>query len=184
MMRHGQITRSKMGFSMAETLVALIIILLVSSIVAAGMPAAQKAFLNVKESANAQVLLSTTLTELRNELSTASKIEPKGNYVTFIDPVTGDSKIELKGNKLWLTTYRDINAEGNLAGGIERPLVSDAAKTASLSLDFGGNAPFPATAYSEGNTYFTLTGFTVKSDLVPNSELAGIGDYKIAIIVP
>ena len=91
--------RAEAGFSMAETLVALIIILLVSSIIAAGMPAAQKAFYNVRESANAQMLLSTTLTELRNELTTASNIQNKDGVLTYINPVNGDSSLKFVAGK-------------------------------------------------------------------------------------
>ncbi len=177
---------SQSGFSLAETLVALIIILLVSSIIAAGMPAAQKALVNVRESANAQVFLSTTLTELRNELSTASDIKVNGNSVTYVNPVTGNSKIELDSTtngRFTITTYMDLNANGTLSGGVSRPLVSDAAKTETLSLNFNSNAPFPAAAYNMGDSCITVTGFGVQSSLTGNASLASIGEYKIGIIV-
>lgn len=178
--------RKRAGFSLAETLVALLIILLVSSIVAAGMPAAQKALLNVKESANAQVFLSTTLSELRNKLSTASEIKVVGNRVSYVDPVTGNSVIELRDdNKLWITENMDLNANGTLAGGVSRPLVSDAA-AGSLSLVFDNGTPFPTSppAYTKGDRFFTVSGFGVQSSLIPNSVLARVTGYKIAIIVP
>ena len=45
--------RERHGFSLSETLVAILIILLVGSVIAAGMPAAEKAYFKVIESANA-----------------------------------------------------------------------------------------------------------------------------------
>ena len=170
--------RAEAGFSMAETLVALIIILLVSSIIAAGMPAAQKAFYNVRESANAQMLLSTTLTELRNELTTASNIQNKDGVLTYINPVNGDSSLKFDAGKscFWLTAYQDVNT----TGVIGRPLVSNAARTDTLSLVVEGD-PF---VYQAGDPYITVKGFTVRSALTGDADLASVGDYKIPILVP
>ena len=68
-------TNNMWGFSLAESLVAIIILLLVSSIVAAGIPAAVAAYDKAVTGANAQALLSTAVTALRDELGTARDIE-------------------------------------------------------------------------------------------------------------
>ena len=47
------------GFTLAETLMTVLIMLLVSSVIAAGIPAAAKAYRKAVDAANAQVLLST-----------------------------------------------------------------------------------------------------------------------------
>lgn len=59
------------GFTLAETLMAVLIMLLVASVVAAGIPAAAQAYRNAVDGANAQVLISSTVNALRSELSTA-----------------------------------------------------------------------------------------------------------------
>ena len=66
--------RDKRGFSLAEVLIAILLVLMMTSIVAAGMPAATNAYYIIVDSANAQTLLSTTMTSMRDELSSA-KIE-------------------------------------------------------------------------------------------------------------
>ena len=55
------------GFTLAETLLAVLILLMVSSIVAAGIPSARRAYEKVVLASNAEVLLSTTITTLRHE---------------------------------------------------------------------------------------------------------------------
>lgn len=62
--------KGKSGFSLAETLLAVLILLLVSVIVANGIPMAKNVYNNVLIGSNAQLLLSTGVTALRNELST------------------------------------------------------------------------------------------------------------------
>lgn len=71
--------KNRSGFTLAETLVAIIILLLVSSIVAEGVPVAQNAYDKVVVAANAKVMLSTAITALRNELATAQRITVKDN---------------------------------------------------------------------------------------------------------
>lgn len=70
--------KSSAGFTLAETLLAVLILLMVSSIVAAGVPAAKNAYEKVVLASNAEILLSTTMSSaLRNELGLASKVEVK-----------------------------------------------------------------------------------------------------------
>ncbi len=63
------------GFTLAETLLAVLILLLVSGIVATGVPVARNVYYKTVLSANAQVMLSTAVTALRDELGTAWKVE-------------------------------------------------------------------------------------------------------------
>lgn len=67
--------KNQKGFSLAETLLAVLILLLVSVIVANGIPVARNVYNNVIVGANAQVLLSTAVNALRNELGTAQKVD-------------------------------------------------------------------------------------------------------------
>ncbi len=69
--------RNNAGFSLAETLMAVLILLMVSAIVASGMPMAREAYEKAVDAANAQTLLSTTISMLRSELSEAQNF--RGN---------------------------------------------------------------------------------------------------------
>lgn len=66
-----KIRKRNKGFSLAEVLVVLLIVLMVSSIVAVGVPAAVRAYNKVVDASNAEVLLSTAMIRLREELGTA-----------------------------------------------------------------------------------------------------------------
>ena len=60
--------RQTAAFTLAEALVATIIMLLVTSIMVAGIPAAIRAYDKVVIASNAEVLMSTAMAELRNAL--------------------------------------------------------------------------------------------------------------------
>ena len=68
--------KKQKGFTLAETLLAVLIMSLVAVILATGMPAAKSAYERVVDAANAQVLLSTTVQALRDELGTARDVKP------------------------------------------------------------------------------------------------------------
>ncbi len=87
-MKKNKRARSRKGFTLAETLLAVLILLMVSSIVATGVPAAKNAYEKVVLGANAQILLSTSLTALRDELGTASDIKKKGNTLSYYSAKT------------------------------------------------------------------------------------------------
>ena len=71
------------GFTLAEMLMAVLILAMVSGVVAAGVPLAANAMAKVVDAANAQVLLSTTMTCLRSELETATDVRVDGDYRTI-----------------------------------------------------------------------------------------------------
>lgn len=73
-LRQSNQKRSRKGFSLSEVLIALLILLLVTSIVAAGIPVAANAMKRSVTASNAQLLLSTTLTRLRDEFGNAKNI--------------------------------------------------------------------------------------------------------------
>lgn len=167
--------RSSEGFSLAETLVALIIILLVSSVVAAGMPAATQSYLKVRESANAQVYLSTVLTELRNEFTTAREIKPVEGGLQYINPITGESTIIFNSEtgNFDLTTYKDLDGIGK-----KRQIVSTALSD-RFSMVFEGEAV--PLSYSDG--VVKVSGFEVKSARTDSSPAKTAG-YTIRVLTP
>lgn len=75
--------KKRVGFTLAETLIAVLIILMVSSLLGAGIPAAVQAYQKVVDAANAQLLLSTTITRLNEELGTALWYKPDGGYLYY-----------------------------------------------------------------------------------------------------
>ncbi len=93
------------GFTLAETLLAALIMLLVSGIVASGIPVAKDAYEKVVLASNAEVLLSTTISTLRNELGTAQDVvadvdsEGKKTIVTYYSGLRGASSKIYLGSK-------------------------------------------------------------------------------------
>lgn len=148
------------GFTLAEMLVALLILLMVSSVVAAGIPVAVRAYTKVTRSANAEVLLSTSVSALRDQLGTARDItvsEDKKSVTYFSDDTGSYSRIDLSSDpdqkdNIMITEYlvpELISGNGGLSGtgssganggsgqGISRPLVSNAAATRELYITYG-----------------------------------------------
>lgn len=76
--------RQARGFTLAETLVTILILLLVTSIVIAGMPTATNVLKKTVDAANAQTLLASTLTRLREELTTALEIKASGSEIIYL----------------------------------------------------------------------------------------------------
>ncbi len=76
---------SRSGFSLTELLAAVIILLLVSSIVASGIPVARDAYEKVVLASNAEVLLSSTISTLRNELGTGKNIQVSAGEIVYLN---------------------------------------------------------------------------------------------------
>lgn len=85
---------SSSAFSLAETLVAILIMLMVSAIVAGGIPAARNAYEKIMKAADAEVMMSTAISTLRNELGTATKVKAASNsLIYFSEAVEASSRI-------------------------------------------------------------------------------------------
>lgn len=80
------------GFSLTETLVAVTILLMVASLMTGGISLATKVHRKIVDKANAQTLLSTTLTELRTRFTNVSevKVTEGGKSISFIDADTNN----------------------------------------------------------------------------------------------
>ena len=134
--------KSRSGFTLAETLLAILILLLVSSIVAQGIPVARNVYNRVVLGANAQVLLSTTVTALRDELGTAWDVTAgTDNSLTYFSADIGSR------SKLWVDTATKtiqiqeyvttdgLNTE-TASVGSARALVSEKAATRELRVTY------------------------------------------------
>lgn len=174
------------GFTLAETLITILILLMVVGIVAAGIPAAAGALDDVVETSNGQLLLSTTMTALREELSTARNIkveadESENMKITYINNVGIESELSLgtggKGIQL-----KQRPGYGSVWGP-PMPLVSDEA--ASKSRKTG--EPVQYTTYSgvtdpSESGVITFTGLAVKRMNNDNTVAAVEGNYSIRIL--
>lgn len=92
----GRITRSRhascraaQGFTLVETLLALLIVALLTGMVAAGVPAAINAYKNIVDVSNAQLALSTTTSALRDELGLAVDVKTSSNGTAFYQVSNG-----------------------------------------------------------------------------------------------
>ena len=166
--------KKRKGFSLAETLIAILILLMVSSIVAAAVPTASKVYMKTVDAANAQVLLSTVMTELRNELSDATIESPKDGAegttttITYINGNGGYRELSLvsTGNieqRGILLTIRKLDpATGQITASTDkRLLVNSTAATGDLVVSYTGA--------SFANGVLTFTGLSV-TKMTKNSE--------------
>ena len=138
--------KSRSGFTLAETLLAILILLLVSSIVAQGIPVARNVYNRVVLGANAQVLLSTTVTALRDELGTAWDVTAgtgtDNKSLTYFSADIGSR------SKLWVDTATNtiqiqeyvttegLNTDATHSVGSARALVSEKAATRELRVTY------------------------------------------------
>jgi type II secretory pathway pseudopilin PulG len=74
-----KLKKNSRGFSLAETLICILILLMVSAIVGAAIPTASNVFVKTVDAANAQVVLSTAMTALRDELGTATQVKKEAD---------------------------------------------------------------------------------------------------------
>ncbi len=163
----------KRGFTLAETLVALLILLMVTSVVAAGIPAASSAYRKVVDSANAQVLVSTTVTALRNQIEFAKDVSNDDDKEVIVYTSSTDgtkSSISNSDNGVILTEY--INYEGG--GGTERLLVSDKAATNDLFLKYD--------SVTCSNGIVTFTNLSVAKKSSADNVLASIPYLKFSLL--
>lgn len=161
------------GFTLAETLMAVLILSMVTGIAAVGVPAATSAYKNAVDASHAQVLLSTTMTALRDELSTAKKVTPASGSTTisYTDENGLESVITVKGDGIYLKKTRQAVSSDDTTE-IERLLVSKEAATSNMYATF--------TSSSSSDSIVTISGLSVKRG---TSTIADLGlDYKIRVL--
>ena len=188
----------QLGFSLAETLVAILILLMVSAVVAGGVPAASNAYSKAVDAANAQVLLSTAATALRDELGTAKKVNistdgtdgktvryysaDNGNYSELSMGETDDRRpvillTSYLGHKNEDPVSDDSDDSGDTtafgAKTVQWELVSQAAITKKLGLTYDD------VSYNDG--IITFTGLSVLKNSNEN-VLATLDTLKIKVV--
>ena len=181
------------GFSLAEMLVAILILLMVSSVVAGGVPAASNAYSKAVDAANAQVLLSTAATALRDELGTAKNVSIEETTIRYYSADNGNySELTVDGSDekkpvILLTSYlgeKIRNSTTDLSAGsgaattygagaktVQWELVSQAAITKKLGLKY------ESVKYNNG--IITFTDLKVLKNL---NTLAKLDTLEIKVI--
>ncbi len=154
------------GFTLGETLLAVLIMLMVSSIMATGIPAAKTAYEKVVLASNAEVALSTTITSLRNELGMAKDIDVTGKQIGYINSDRGSySRIYIDDSSkdgIMIKKYAKNDLIGNMTLEDEATLlVSKSATTRDLYVTY------ESVTYSNGIIEFTdLSVKRMKDDSV------------------
>ena len=130
--------KERAGFTLAEMLLATLILLLVSSIVVAGIPAAKNAYEKVVLGSNAQILLSTTAAALRDELGTAWDVKAGEGELLYFSADTGAvSSLYIDGKMIMLQEFAGMeDIDSSMHTGTARPLVSEAAATSDLYVTY------------------------------------------------
>ncbi len=176
-----KLKKVRAGFTLAETLIVVLILLIVSAIVGAAIPSAANVFAKTVDSANAQVLLSTTMTVLRDEFSTVKEISSisttevsykndKGNRKLQVVPKSTTYGSGITGPGIWV--YPQSEAEGGY--GSPFLLVSAEAATSGMYVTLALN-----TDVSDG--VVKMTGIQVLKDGY-GKPLAAEADYSVRII--
>ncbi len=158
----------KNAFTLAETLITILILLMVSGVVAGGVPAAANAYRKAVDAANAYSLLSTTVNALRDELSTAWDVSVAGKEITYYSSDTGSqSKIRISDENVimlqqyndWSDEYLDNGHSENQKQPEERPLVTDAAKIKGKL-----RASYEGVSFDQKAGIITFTGLGVTNN--------------------
>lgn len=161
------------GFTLAETLMAVLILLMVSGVVAAGIPTAANALNKVVEASNAQLLLSTAMTKLRTELGSAADVSASGTTVTYMTPEGSQSVLTSETGGIFLREYADLVTEGDT---YKHLLVSDAAANRTLLVSYTG------VAKSGSVIEFTNLNVYRQSDTSRSSPLVSAQTYQIRVM--
>lgn len=175
------------GFTLSETLMAILILLMVSSIVAAGIPVAANAYSKVVMASNAQLLLSTTMTNLRDELGTATDIHYNAEtgeisykndrggrsriyMITAVDPDDGITKDDF-GVHVEERAGRDDTEEYS---SYDYMLVSDVAATENLFLTY--------TVESNSGGFIKFSDLTVQTKDDDRKVISKIENFEIKVL--
>ena len=182
------------GFSLTEMLVTMLILALASTLMATGIPVAADTYRKVVNSANAQLALSTTITVLRSEFGSSTKLETKdgddklyyrcseGSWACITNPESGDDN---EDNGLIKQFYSET-PEGHVGEAIKNevddsetqvayPLISKATVTGSLNVSVG-----PIEKKTSGDNNIVVVNKLSVTDGSEN-ELASIDTFEILV---
>ena len=162
--------KEKQGFTLAEMLVTLLILLMVSSVVAMGVPSAVRAYSKVVDADNAQLLLSTTVTQLRRELSLAKEVKLQSGSTDVQYYINGENgrRTELVNDSEGIArSWTELSNSKQL-------LVSPEAATPNMISSIGG------LTYDEG--VFTISNLSINKEGYNNTPLAKLATLEIRAV--
>lgn len=189
--------RETRAFTLAEALVAVIILLLVTVVVAGGIPAAASAYNNVVLASNAEMLLSTTASRLRNELSTAKDItvDEDNNCIQYYNEVFGSySKIYLgdanandAASDIMYQRYAADTDIGNVGADAVRlmsAVSSDSDKDLHVRFDSVGYNSTNGVVFFKGLAVTTSDGEDTPAAIKTTAKGQTYTIYSIRVITP
>ena len=168
--------RSVSGLSFAEILVTTLILLLVTEIVADGLPAVIRLYRQTVDIANAEAYLSTTMIALRSKLSLSNEVTRDGKTAYF-DPAYGYYNITNSADGIQVE-YLDIKMNPRTPR-MSQPLIPEVRNDTSILI-----SGFDNITYNNGS--FTITGLKVeKQNSESENPLAEVkGDIIIRTLNP
>lgn len=182
------IIKKKNGFSLVEMLMAMLILMMAASIVVGGVPIAQMVLSKIVDTANAQVLMTTTMIRLRDEIGKATELssDERTGIITYANADGRRSAIgywDGSPSELW-------DGSSDVQGiyirefyGFDRGssdtylLVSNAASNKNLYVDYSVHNP-----YNSSDGVFTISNLTVKKRNDPTEILASSDAFMIWVL--
>ena len=165
--------RNRSGFSLAEVLIVVLILALVTAIAAEGIPTALRAYDRAVTAANAQALMNTAMTKLRNELGTASDVTVDGTTVSYTVADGSHSQLRLTDGTdgIMLQEYIGLSEDSQYT----HRLVSQAASNQNLYVKYDS---------VEGDLkgVVTFTNLAVYRVDESDAPLASIPSYQIRVL--
>lgn len=188
-LRDRHIGRGEQGFTLAETMLALLIVVMLTGIVATGIPVAYNTYRQVVDDSNAQLALSTTATALRDELGLAVDVKTasngtvfyktgEGNWATIDNGASGSAGLV---KRVYAETVDGFNpnSPGTAVSTDLVPSISITGSSAGEQLRVqmvGNEGSAPFITYENNTGVFTVHGVEV---LVGGVSTESIGDYKV-----
>lgn len=187
--QQSHVTRSVAGFSLTEMIVTMLILALAATLMATGIPVAVDTYHKTVNSANAQVALSTTITVLRSEFGSSTKLEVKGGTLYYrcsegswarVSNPEGDEEYRGLVKRFYAETpeggvgdpIKTKDKEGN-EKQLAYPIISNSAVTEPLRVQMGGIA-------REGNIV-KITNLRVFTESDPSTSLASVASFEILV---
>ena len=191
--------RAHAGFSMVEMLAALIVVGLVGTAVIAGIPAAQRAYEASMDASNAQLMVSTATTNLRDALSVADLSDDvivAGDSDPLADP---DSLVQFTSFETGLITSLKNTEEGLKLVELDPTVANYSSDTPVMNetpivpLAIGKGARDDLRIYADSIEWDSTAGvFTIDNIYVTRSDdgegidkaLAKAGPISVRVLVP
>lgn len=173
-----KLIKSQGGFTLTELLATIIVVTLATTMVAAGIPSAIESYGKMVDSSNAQSLLSTTTTILREELAMSTEVEMVDGTISYTSDESGRTNtISIKASGEGVVHPGEIMI--SLDGADPTPLAplgaSSGKDTGELYVTCTG------IELDETNTVVTFSGIKVNKDKY-DQPLASADTYSIRLI--